>query len=62
MGQLHFETYREPNGDHRWRLVAANGNTMADSSEGYRNHGDMLDAIDRIRGEVADAPIVAVDK
>ena len=31
-----FHFYRDKAGEWRWRFVAANGRTMADSGEGYR--------------------------
>jgi uncharacterized protein YegP (UPF0339 family) len=30
-----FEVYQDRGGEWRWRLVAANGNIVADSAEGY---------------------------
>ncbi|MEF8790051.1 MAG: HVO_2922 family protein, partial [Haloarculaceae archaeon] len=30
-----FEVYRDSAGEWRWRLVASNGNIIADSGEGY---------------------------
>jgi uncharacterized protein YegP (UPF0339 family) len=34
-GRSHFELYQDSKGEWRWRLVAANGRTVADSGEGY---------------------------
>ncbi|HTL15548.1 MAG TPA: DUF1508 domain-containing protein [Thermomonas sp.] len=33
--RAHFQVYRDSRGDWRWRLVAGNGLTVADSGEGY---------------------------
>lgn len=35
--------YQDETGEWRWKLVAHNGNTMADSGEGYKNYDDMRD-------------------
>lgn len=40
-----FEIYQDQAGDWRWRLVAANGATIADSSEGYTREADVERAI-----------------
>lgn len=44
----HVELYRDDAGEHRWRLVAANGEIIADSGEGYVNRGDCLEMAERI--------------
>jgi uncharacterized protein YegP (UPF0339 family) len=31
--------YRDKSGDYRWKLVAENGEIVADSAEGYRHKG-----------------------
>lgn len=41
MGHHKFEIYRDDAGEFRWRLKAANGRIVADSSEGYRNKDDL---------------------
>ena len=33
--QPRFQVYRDRKGEWRWRLLAANGRTIADSGEGY---------------------------
>lgn len=45
----HFEVYEDAKGEHRWRLVARNGLTVADSGEGYKRQGGALDAVYRVR-------------
>ncbi len=52
---LSYEVYREPNGDWRWRLRSQNGNTIADSGEGYRRKEACLAGIDLVKGSY-DAP------
>ncbi|QZY00930.1 DUF1508 domain-containing protein [Halobaculum rubrum] len=46
---VRFETFEDAGGGHRWRLVAANGETIADSGEGYSSRSKLEDAIDRVR-------------
>lgn len=57
-----LELYREQGGDYRWRYVASNGDTLADSGEGYRRKRAALKGAGRALGLVADpgsdAPIV----
>lgn len=56
---MHFEIYQQEqtlltvglsHADYRWRLVADNGRTIADSGEGYRNKLDCQHGIDLVRG------------
>jgi|GEM_PF-910745 len=46
---LTYEIYREPNGDWRWRLKSRNGNTIADSAEGYRRKETCLAGIELVK-------------
>lgn len=36
----HVEYYKDQHGEWRWRAVAANGETVADSAEGYVRRAD----------------------
>lgn len=47
---MHFEVYRDANKDWRWRLRAANGETIAVSSESYRRKQSCLDSIELVKG------------
>ena len=38
--QYRGEIYRDVRGEYRWRVRAANGRIVADSSEGYENRAD----------------------
>lgn len=60
MSQTHYELYRDAAGEWRWRFVAANGETVAVSSEGYENRADARTAIERVKesGRI-DAPVEA---
>ena len=44
-----FETYTDTNGEYRWRLVADNGETVADSAEGYHNRADCMNGLQNFR-------------
>lgn len=56
---MRFELYADSAGEWRWRLVAANGRTIADSGEGYSSkaHGDRA-----IRGILRSAQQLGVAK
>ncbi|MFB6177636.1 MAG: YegP family protein, partial [Halobaculum sp.] len=43
-----FEIYEDSAGEHRWRLVAANGESVADSGEGYTRRADAREAAERV--------------
>ena len=51
-----FYVYRDNAGQWRWRLRAANGQTIADSGEGYVNKHDCLHAIDLVKSS-SSAPV-----
>lgn len=44
-----IEIYKDAMGEWRWRLVARNGNTLADSGEGYKNLKDCKRMVRRLR-------------
>jgi len=52
---VRFETFEDAGGGHRWRLVAANGETIADSGEGYSSRSKLTDAIERVSEYAPDA-------
>ena len=45
--------YRDHLNQWRWRLVAANSRTIADSGDSYYNERDCLHAIDLVKGSSA---------
>lgn len=56
-----FETFKDRNDEHRWAFkTRAFGKemTLADSGEGYKNHGDMLRSIQSFKDNGPTAPIV----
>jgi len=44
----------------RWRLIAANGNTIADSAEGYYDKADCRHGIELVQGTNVLTPIVEI--
>jgi uncharacterized protein YegP (UPF0339 family) len=42
------ETYEDNAGEYRWRLVANNGEQIADSGEGYASQSNVEDAVERL--------------
>jgi uncharacterized protein YegP (UPF0339 family) len=53
-----FEIYRDSQKNHRWRFVANNNEPIAVSSEGYWNKADCLAAINLVKTNSPNAPIV----
>jgi uncharacterized protein len=51
-----YVIYRDTNGQYRWRYVASNGKTIADSGEGYYNKSDCVRGIEIMKGS-ANAPV-----
>lgn len=49
---MRFHVYKDTAGYWRWRLLAGNNRTIADSGEGYNNKQDCRHAIDLITGTV----------
>ncbi len=54
-----YYLYKDSRGEWRWRLEAANGNTLADSGEGYKNQTDCVNCIHSVQAS-GDAKIVRV--
>jgi uncharacterized protein len=53
---MRFHVYQDTRKEWRWRLLAANNRTIADSGEGYHNKQDCLHAIRLITG-TANIPV-----
>jgi uncharacterized protein len=53
---LTYKVYRDNKNEWRWRLKAENGDTIADSGEGYINKSDCLHGIELVKSS-ATAPI-----
>lgn len=52
-----YEYYKDDIGEWRWRLKSSNGNTIADSGEGYKNLEDCLAGIELVKNSKS-APVV----
>ena len=55
-GDAEFEIFEDNRGKHRWRLVHANGNLIADSGQGYASKSGAEDAVSRVRKYAPGAP------
>lgn len=52
-----FELYKDAKGEFRWRLVASNGQTIANSGEGYKSKDSAKAGIDSVKKNAATAAI-----
>jgi uncharacterized protein YegP (UPF0339 family) len=52
-----FEVYRDSADEWRWRLVASNGNIIADSGEGYSSKQGVKRGIDSVKRTAPDADV-----
>jgi uncharacterized protein YegP (UPF0339 family) len=57
LGTSRFEKYVDRRGEWRWRLISSNGNTIADSGEGYQNEADCLNGIRIVMETNEDTPV-----
>jgi uncharacterized protein YegP (UPF0339 family) len=48
-GKLKFEIYQDAQKEYRWRLKAANGETLATAGQGYKAKADCKTAVDLIK-------------
>ena len=55
-----FEVYKDKAGQYRWRLVAPNGKSIAESGEGYSSKQACLDGIASVQQHAAGAQMVEV--
>lgn len=55
-----FELYADAKGEYRWRLKAANGQTIATGGEGYSSASAAKDGIASVKKNAPDAEIVEV--
>lgn len=56
-----FEVFQDGDGDWRWRLVATNGNIIADSGEGYTTKQGVKRGIQSVKTNAPQAEITVVD-
>ena len=52
-----FEVFRDRAGEWRWRLVASNGNIIADSGEGYQSKQGVKRGIESVKKSAAEADV-----
>ena len=52
-----FEVFHDNANEWRWRLVATNGNIIADSGEGYQSKQGVMRGIESVQRSVPDAQI-----
>jgi uncharacterized protein YegP (UPF0339 family) len=52
-----FVVYRDAKMEWRWRLVARNGRTIADSAEGYKRRSGAIYSVERARDAAAKAEV-----
>ena len=52
-----FQLYRDAAGEFRWRLVAPNGKTIADSGEGYYDRSGAERAAENVRHRIGNAVV-----
>jgi uncharacterized protein YegP (UPF0339 family) len=57
-GDPRFELYEDAAGEWRWRLVAANGNIIADSGEGYASKQGAKRGIRSVKSTAPEATVV----
>jgi uncharacterized protein YegP (UPF0339 family) len=53
-----FEVYKDKAGEYRWRLVAPNGKSIADSGEGYSSKQACLEGLESVKKHAAGAQVV----
>jgi uncharacterized protein YegP (UPF0339 family) len=52
-----FELYKDAKGEFRWRLVASNGQMIANSGEGYKSKDGAKSGIESVKKNAASAAI-----
>ena len=56
-----FEVYEDNAGEWRWRLIATNGNIIADSGEGYTSKQGAKRGIESVKTNAPNALVTVVD-
>jgi uncharacterized protein len=52
-----FELYKDSKGEYRWRLVASNGQSIANGGEGYKSKESAKAGIESVKKNAPEAPI-----
>lgn len=56
-----FEVFQDNADEWRWRLVASNGNIIADSGEGYRSKQGVKRGIESVKKSASRAEVQILD-
>jgi len=56
-----FQVFEDAAGEWRWRLVAGNGEIIADGGEGYASKRNAREAAERVQASAPDADVLDVD-
>ena len=59
--KANFEFFEDKKQEHRWRLKAANGKTIAAASEGYKAKADAEKALETFKAGAPKAEVVEVE-
>ena len=54
---MYFQVYQDTRNEWRWRIKAANNETIANSAESYRNKEDCIHGVNLVKQGAAGAPI-----
>ncbi len=54
-----FELYKDPKGEFRWRLLASNGQVIANGGEGYKTKESAKNGIESVK---KNAPAAAIEE
>jgi uncharacterized protein YegP (UPF0339 family) len=57
-----FELYKDAKGEFRWRLVASNGQMIANGGEGYKSKASAKAGIESVKQNTPAAEIVETEK
>jgi hypothetical protein len=57
-----FEVFEDGAGEWRWRLVATNGNIIADSGEGYSSKQGVKRGVESVKRAAPDAAVRMADE
>ena len=52
-----FELYKDKKGEFRWKMVHTNGQTIADSGEGYKAKASAINGINSVKENASGAII-----
>jgi len=52
-----FQVYQDSSGSYRWRLVAANGQTVASSGESFDSHANATRAAENVKVNAGSASV-----